>query len=95
MIRKSNTICDFFKRKDAQSSNDQRSNAWSLNVQSSNAQNLNAQNSNAQSSNVNVDDKSSTTSNIQIFENPSKRLQGVDGNEFDISTLKFDLGLCH
>jgi hypothetical protein len=83
MMKKSNIIIDFFKQKNAQSSN----------VQSSNAQNSNVQTSNAQTSNVNVGDTSSLASNIPISENSSKRLQRVDGNEFDISSLEYDPGL--
>jgi hypothetical protein len=78
MMKKSNTIIDFFKRK---------------NIQSSNVQSSNAQNSNAQTSNVNVGDTSSPASDIPISENSSKRLRRVDGNEFDISSLEYDFGL--
>jgi hypothetical protein len=50
---------------------------------------------NAQSLNVNVGDTSSLTSDILIFENSLRRLRGIDGNEFDISSLEFDHGLRH
>jgi hypothetical protein len=83
MMKKSNTIIDFFKRKNAQSSN----------VQSSNAQNSNAQTSNAQTSNVNVGDTSSSAFDIPISENSSKKLRRVYDNEFDISSLEYDPGL--
>jgi hypothetical protein len=85
MMEKSNTILDFFKRKNAQSSNMQ-----SLNAQNSNTQTSNAQTSNAQTSSVNVGDTSSPTSDIPISENSSKRLRRVDGNEFNISLLEYD-----
>ena len=55
---------------------------------------LNAQNSNAQTSNVIVGDTSSLASDIPISENSSKRLWRVDGNEFNISSLEYDPGLC-
>jgi hypothetical protein len=74
MMEKSNTILDFFKRK--------------------NAQRLNAQNSNAQTSNVNVGNTSTSAFDIPISENSSKRLRRVDVNEFNISSLEYDPGLC-
>jgi hypothetical protein len=64
-------------------------------VQSSNAQNSNAQTSNVQTSNVNVGDTSSPASDIPIFENSSKRLRRINGNEFNISSLEYDLRLRH
>ena len=48
---------------------------------------------NAQTLNVNVGDISSTASDISISKNYSKKLQRVDGSEFNISSLEFDLGL--
>jgi hypothetical protein len=68
-----NSSKNFFKRKNAQSSN--------------------AQTSNAQTSNVNIGDTSSPASDIPISENSFKRLQIVDGNEFNISSLEYNHGL--
>jgi hypothetical protein len=65
MMGKPNTILDFFKRK------------------------------NAQSSNANVGDASSSTSDIIVFEIFSKKSRRVNVNEFDISSLEFDLELHH
>jgi hypothetical protein len=53
----------------------------------------NAQTSNAQISNVNVGDTSLPASDIPVSKNSSKRLRGVDGNEFNISSLEYDHGL--
>jgi hypothetical protein len=100
MMEKSNTILDFFKRKNAQTSNAQSSNAQNSNAQASNTQTSNTQTSNAQTSSVhaqtssvNVGDTSSPASDIPISENSSKRLWRVDGNEFDIDSLEYDPGL--
>jgi hypothetical protein len=49
---------------------------------------------NAQSSNINVGDTSSPTSDIPISENSPKKSRRVDANQFDISSLEYDPGLC-
>jgi hypothetical protein len=89
-MEKSNTILDIFKRKIAQISNAQSSSAQNSNAQTSNAQTSSAH---AQTSSVNIGGTSSPASNIPIFENFSKKLQGVDDNEFNITSLEYDLGL--
>ena len=96
-MEKLNTILDFFKRKNAQTSNAQSLNAQNSNAQTSNTQTSNAQTSSvhAQTSSVNVGDTSSLASDIPISENSFKRLQRVDGNEFNISSLEYDSGLRH
>jgi hypothetical protein len=48
---------------------------------------------NAQSSNTNVGYTSSPNSDIPIYENSPKKSQRVDANQFDISSLEYDLGL--
>jgi hypothetical protein len=95
MMEKSNTILDFFKRKNAQSSNVQSSNVQNSNAQTSNTQHSNAQTSNVQTSNVNVGDTLLPAFDIPISENSSKRLRRVDGNEFNINSLEYDLELRH
>jgi hypothetical protein len=49
---------------------------------------------NTQSSNANVGDASSPTSDIPVPENSPNKSRRIDINEFDISSLKFDPGLC-
>jgi len=48
----------------------------------------------AQNSNANVGDASLPTSDIVVSENSSKKSRRVYINEFDISLLEFDPGLC-
>jgi hypothetical protein len=48
----------------------------------------------AQNSNANVSDASLPTSDIVVSENSSKKSRRVYINEFDISLLEFDPGLC-